>query len=248
MDNRINRETVLRSGKGVGFEFYRGERLVLASHLTWERIGLCLTTLLLVFTFRAWPTTQAETDPSVSVSSIYTPPVTTPKLHAREVIETPVAEIDWKPDDHAYVLRFQKVAMAEMDKYGIPASITLAQGLLESGAGKSTLARKSNNHFGIKCFSKSCSKGHCTNHSDDHHKDFFRIYPSAWSSYRAHSEFLSGKDRYAGLFKLDEQDYKGWAKGLSRAGYATDPEYAEKLVDIIELYRLHRLDKGLKVK
>lgn len=138
-----------------------------------------------------------------------------------------------------YVKRFAKVAQGEMQKYGIPASITLAQGLLESNAGKSPLASKNNNHFGIKCFSKKCKKGHCSNFSDDSHKDFFKVYPTAWDSYRAHSEFLQGK-RYQHLLK--ETNYQAWAHGLVKAGYATDQAYGKKLIRLIESLELHRYD------
>ncbi len=142
----------------------------------------------------------------------------------------------------AYVERFEKVAKSEMEKFGIPASITLAQGLLESNVGASRLATRNKNHFGIKCFSKRCGKGHCSNFTDDSHKDFFRIYRSAWESYRAHSKLLTAK-RYSKLYKLKKTDYKGWAKGLKKAGYATDPKYAEKIIALIEDLKLHQYDK-----
>jgi len=142
----------------------------------------------------------------------------------------------------AYIRKYAKVAQKEMELYGIPASITLAQGLLESNAGESRLAVKNNNHFGIKCFSRRCKKGHCSNFNDDHHKDFFRIYPSVWDSYRAHSKFLQA-DRYSRLFKLKPSDYKGWAHGLKKAGYATDPRYAYKLIALIEDLDLDQYDK-----
>lgn len=142
----------------------------------------------------------------------------------------------------AYVDQFKLVALAEMQAHGIPASITLAQGLLESGTGRSTLARKNHNHFGIKCFSKKCRKGHCSNHSDDHHKDFFRIFESPEESYRAHTEVLM-KDRYQKLFQLPITDYKSWSHGLRKAGYATDPRYGDKLVRMIEDLELWRYDK-----
>lgn len=140
-----------------------------------------------------------------------------------------------------YIQRFGPVAVKEMKKYGIPASITLAQGLLESNAGQSKLATLNNNHFGIKCFSQKCQAGHCSNHSDDSHKDFFRKYHSAWESYRAHSLFLQ-RARYQHLLELPQSDYKAWAKGLSEAGYATDPKYASKLICIIDALNLHRFD------
>lgn len=141
-----------------------------------------------------------------------------------------------------YIERFAPVAAAEMRKYGIPASITLAQGLLESNAGDSKLARKSNNHFGIKCFSKSCRRGHCVNFTDDSHKDFFVNYANIWGSYRAHSELLRGKKTYRHLFDLAATDYRGWARGLAEAGYATDKRYGDKLIVLIQQLNLHRFD------
>ena len=142
----------------------------------------------------------------------------------------------------AYVKRFAHVAQSEMRKYGIPASIKLAQGLIESNAGESRLSNRNNNHFGMKCFSRNCRKGHCSNFTDDSHKDFFRIYQSAWASYRAHSKMLGSK-RYRPLFKLDKTDYQAWAYGLKKAGYATDKRYAEKLINIIEELKLYEFDK-----
>ncbi|MFK8103041.1 MAG: glycoside hydrolase family 73 protein [Saprospiraceae bacterium] len=141
----------------------------------------------------------------------------------------------------AYLKRFAPVAIAEMKKYGIPASITLAQALLESNAGDSKLTQKNKNHFGIKCFSKKCKKGHCSNFMDDGHKDFFRKYNSSWDSFRDHSIFLSRK-RYQHLKELNTNDYVGWARGLKAAGYATDKRYAEKLIQLIEVFQLYDLD------
>ena len=141
-----------------------------------------------------------------------------------------------------YVQRYGPIAKEEMKKYGIPASITLAQGLLESNVGNSILASNFKNHFGIKCFEKGCKPGHCGNYSDDSHKDFFRKYNSVWESYRAHSIFLQ-KDRYQSLFKLSKKDYKSWAHGLKKAGYATDKRYAYKLIKLIEDLRLYQWDK-----
>lgn len=143
--------------------------------------------------------------------------------------------------EKAYIRRFQKTAREEMKRFGIPASIKMAQGLLESGAGKSTLAKRNNNHFGIKCFSKKCGKGHCSNHSDDHHKDFFVNYKSAWESWRSHSKLLNSK-HYKSL-QEHETNYEAWAYGLKKLGYATDPRYPEKLIKKIEKYQLHLLDK-----
>ena len=143
-----------------------------------------------------------------------------------------------------YVKRFALVAKAEMEKYGIPASIILAQGLIETNAGDSKLSIRNNNHFGMKCFSKKCRKGHCSNFTDDSHKDFFRKYKTAWESYRAHSHLLNGK-RYRHLKKLGTKDYKGWAKGLKKAGYATDKRYAEKLINLIETLQLDKFDQTI---
>ena len=140
----------------------------------------------------------------------------------------------------AYVRRFAGVARSEMDRYGIPASITLAQGLIESNAGDSRLSRQNNNHFGMKCFSKRCSKDHCSNFTDDSHKDFFRKYNTSWESFRAHSLLLMGK-RYRHLKKFGK-DYKKWAWGLKKAGYATDKRYAQKLIHIIEELKLYEYD------
>lgn len=142
----------------------------------------------------------------------------------------------------SYVSRYAPVAKIEQNLHGIPASITLAQGLLESDAGGSRLAKRNKNHFGIKCFSRTCAKGHCSNFTDDSHKDFFRAYKSAWESYRAHSLFLQ-KDRYKHLLKLEPTDYKAWANGLSKAGYATDKRYANKLINLIEALDLHQYDE-----
>ncbi|NUQ22696.1 MAG: glucosaminidase domain-containing protein [Saprospiraceae bacterium] len=141
----------------------------------------------------------------------------------------------------AYVERFHKVAQTEMLKFGIPASITLAQGLLESNVGESKLASNNNNHFGIKCFSRRCPKGHCSNYTDDSHKDFFRKYQSPWESYRAHSILLQ-KDRYKPLYELGRKDYRNWAHGLKKAGYATDAQYAEKLIATIQDLGLNQYD------
>ena len=145
-----------------------------------------------------------------------------------------------------YIKKYRELAVEEMKKYHIPASITLAQGLLESGAGQSTLARKSNNHFGIKCGSDW--NGKTVSHDDDARGECFRAYKHPKESYEDHSKFLAGRPRYASLFKLNITDYKGWARGLKKAGYATNPRYADQLIGIIEVYGLHQYDTkgGLK--
>lgn len=140
----------------------------------------------------------------------------------------------------AYIEKYKDIAIEQMKEHHIPASITLAQGLLESGAGMSELARRSNNHFGIKCHNDWTGKR--TYHDDDRRNDCFRVYKTVRDSYEDHSHFLL-RPRYSRLFKLDETDYKGWARGLKACGYATLSTYAERLIGIIELYDLHEYDK-----
>jgi len=177
---------------------------------------------------------NALTTPSTSTDLI--PP--TPKAMQMSLFQPTKTGNNKKQQQVAYIKRFAKIAQQEMHKYGIPASITLAQGLLESNAGSSTLVSTTNNHFGIKCFSKNCKKGHCSNFSDDSHKDFFRVFDTAWASYRAHSELLQSK-RYR---HLKNTTYQNWAKGLVKAGYATDPKYGEKLIGLIEQLDLYKYD------
>ena len=143
-----------------------------------------------------------------------------------------------------YIRKYAPLAVMEMHEYKIPASITLAQGILESGNGRSELASKSNNHFGIKCHKGW--KGERVYHDDDEKGECFRKYKYVQTSYKDHSKFLTGRKRYAGLFKLRKTDYKGWAKGLKKAGYATDRKYPKKLIKIIQDYRLHEFDKFTK--
>ena len=139
-----------------------------------------------------------------------------------------------------YIKLYLELAKQQEKKHNIPASITLAQGLHESNAGNSRLARNHNNHFGIKCFNRICKKDHCVNYHDDHHKDFFMNFKSVWACYNYRSQFLH-KDRYKHLMKLKKSDYKGWANGLQKAGYATDQNYAKNLIRTIEKYELHKL-------
>jgi len=140
-----------------------------------------------------------------------------------------------------YIAQYKDIAIAEMNKYGIPASIKLAQALLESGNGNSYLAREANNHFGIKC--GGVWKGKSVTRPDDRINDCFRVYDSPQQSFRDHSEFLL-RPRYAALFKLDKNDYKGWARGLKAAGYATNPRYPDLLIEMIERYHLDQYDRG----
>ncbi|MRT91374.1 glucosaminidase domain-containing protein [Ancylomarina sp. 16SWW S1-10-2] len=138
-----------------------------------------------------------------------------------------------------YIDKYKEIAIIEMNRTGIPASITLAQGLLESGNGESILATKANNHFGIKCHDWT---GPSIEIDDDRKDECFRKYKDPYQSYEDHSDFLTTRSRYAFLFKLKSTDYKGWAKGLKRAGYATHPRYAHMLIDIIEEEELFLFD------
>lgn len=138
-----------------------------------------------------------------------------------------------------YIQNYSAIAMDEMRSSKIPASITLAQGILESGAGKGRLSVEANNHFGIKCHGW---KGEKIYHDDDKSQECFRKYDHAYSSFQDHSEFLTGRSRYASLFRLRPDDYKGWAKGLRAAGYATDRKYPQKLIGLIERYELYKFD------
>lgn len=141
-----------------------------------------------------------------------------------------------------YINQYKDLAMSEMRRTGIPASITLAQGMIESDYGRSRLATEANNHFGIKCHSDW--KGPSITHHDDKRNECFRKYRKAEESYFDHSDFLTSTSRYGFLFELDEKDYKGWARGLKKAGYATNPDYANMLIRKIEEYELWRYDLG----
>ncbi|MEX0290057.1 MAG: glucosaminidase domain-containing protein [Flavobacteriaceae bacterium] len=150
-------------------------------------------------------------------------------------IKFPIASID------DYIATFSEIAQFEMKAYGIPASITLAQGILESGFGQGELTRKTNNHFGIKCHKGW--QGQYEKHDDDERGECFRKYNHPMYSFRDHSIFLSSRSRYASLFRLRRDDYKGWAKGLRAAGYATDRRYPQKLISFIERYELYKFDR-----
>lgn len=140
-----------------------------------------------------------------------------------------------------YIANFKDDAIKEMMMFNIPASITLAQGMLESGNGNSDLAIYANNHFGIKCHNEW--NGPTFTKDDDAKDECFRKYPTALDSYTDHSNFLKTRNRYAPLFELKRTDYKGWAKGLKKVGYATDPKYTHRLIDLIETYKLYEYDK-----
>lgn len=154
-----------------------------------------------------------------------------PVVYAQSVV--------WNQRYQDYFDTYRDVAIDQMLQYRIPASITLAQGVLESGAGRSELALKANNHFGIKCKGWT---GRTAYHDDDERNECFRAYNSVYESYKDHSVFLTTSQRYSRLFQLKITDYKGWAKGLKACGYATSPVYATKLINIIEVYKLYQYD------
>lgn len=148
-------------------------------------------------------------------------------------------------DSERYLQTYSAIAVEQMNKYGIPASITLAQGLLESGAGKSKLATEANNHFGIKADNRWDGETYSSFDNGNWHN--FRVYKNAEKSYEDHSLFLVNNSRYEALFKLDRKDYKGWATGLKNAYYAEDREYDKKLIGIIDRYGLHQYDNGTAI-
>ena len=154
---------------------------------------------------------------------------------------TTMAQMKWNSAYQSYIDQYKDLAIEQMLRYNIPASITLAQGLLESGAGRSDLTRNGNNHFGIKCHGWTGRKVY---HDDDEANECFRAYNNAKDSYEDHSRFLAKQSRYARLFTMPRTDYKGWARGLKACGYATNPQYANKLIQIIELYSLHKYDRA----
>ena len=151
------------------------------------------------------------------------------------------AQMRWNQTYQTYINQYKDLAIEQMLRYRIPASITLAQGLFESGAGRSDLVRQGNNHFGIKCHNWN---GPTQYHDDDAKGECFRVYQDARDSYEDHSKFLARQPRYSRLFQLSQTDYKGWARGLKSCGYATNPQYANKLIQIIELYKLFDYDKA----
>lgn len=138
-----------------------------------------------------------------------------------------------------YIAKYKNIAMSNMEIYGIPASIILAQGILESGAGRGDLANRANNHFGIKCHDWT---GESVRHDDDASQECFRKYNDPAESFKDHALFLTGRGRYSSLFSLPKENYQAWAKGLRKAGYATDPRYPQKLISYIQRYDLWRFD------
>ncbi len=163
-------------------------------------------------------------------------------LLAGAIAAQPADRLISTPD---YIDTYKDDAIREMIRSGVPASITLAQGILESASGNSPLAKYGKNHFGIKCHKGWTGKS--MRLDDDKPNECFRKYKNVDESFRDHSDFLSGKKRYAGLFELRPTDYKGWAKGLKSAGYATNPKYADLLIDLIERYELYDYDRFAKL-
>lgn len=189
--------------------------------------------------------TPPRTNKSVAAKKTITTkkPVATKKTNSngrQEVIESTSKTVVYSDVIFNYVDDFKDIAKGNMKTYGIPASIILAQGILESGAGRGELAKNSNNHFGIKCHTGWT--GETVRHDDDADQECFRKYKDPSESYKDHALFLTGRSRYASLFELEKDDYEAWAKGLRKAGYATDPKYPEKLISYIERYNLHQYD------
>jgi flagellum-specific peptidoglycan hydrolase FlgJ len=162
--------------------------------------------------------------------------VVTTTGNSPKVDHTPISSTDKVA---VYVHQYRTIAQYEMQNSGVPASIILAQGILESGAGQGDLTQRANNHFGIKCHGWAGDKVY---HDDDKKGECFRKYTHPSESFKYHSKFLTSRSRYASLFQLDKKDYKGWAKGLRKAGYATDPNYPSKLISLIERYQLNTYD------
>lgn len=200
-----------------------------------KKIAILITVVLLASCSSKRPIVRTKSSPTpMPVLSAADNKRKDMKLEATSVVRTYDAEIK------LYVENFQEIAKNNMKTHGIPASITLAQGILESGVGKGTLAKTANNHFGIKCHTGWT--GESVRHDDDALQECFRKYAHPAESYNDHSLFLTSRNRYSSLFKLDGGDYKSWANGLKTAGYATDVKYPEKLISIIERFELYKFD------
>jgi len=182
--------------------------------------------------------------PRIERKVVFTSQETTKKT--TEVIESTSKTTVTTDVVRNYISQYKETAKNNMRTHGIPASITLAQGILESGSGEGRLAKQANNHFGIKCHSNWT--GQTIKHDDDKSQECFRKYDDAADSFRDHSFFLTSRSRYGNLFKLPKDDYKSWAKGLRKAGYATDPKYPDKLITLIEKYSLHQYDQEVLEK
>ena len=203
---------------------------------------LCVICLVLLSSCRAKKNTIIATPTNTTTQSSMSG---AQQGAAKKLATAPVAKKKYTNVVEEYIVQFSEIAMQEMKQYGIPASITLAQGILESGSGKGRLAREANNHFGIKCHNW---KGARIYHDDDRKQECFRKYNDPNQSYRDHSLFLVDRKRYADLFKHKATDYKAWAKGLKKAGYATDPKYPAKLIAQIQKYNLDQYDHPRKAQ
>lgn len=186
------------------------------------------------------PTTPKTLIPNPSTTVTSKPIKPEQKNNENEIIASTSKTLVTSDIVRVYVSQYKEAAMLNMRNYGIPASIILAQGILESGAGKGDLALNANNHFGIKCHEGWT--GESVKHDDDSAQECFRKYDNPSESFKDHSLFLTGRSRYSELFAFSKADYKAWAKGLRAAGYATDPKYPDKLISYIERYHLDQYD------
>lgn len=201
---------------------------------------LCCVTALLISCGGSKKTTRTTTKTkTVSSRKTQVSREVTSVEKPKEVAKKPLAKVSYKEKVQNYIFEYASIAKHEMQQYGIPASITLAQGILESGAGYGELTSKAKNHFGIKCHDW---KGDRVYHDDDRSQECFRKYEKASESFRDHSLFLKNRKRYSKLFTYKQSDYKSWAYGLRAAGYATDKKYPVKLISIIERYKLYDYD------
>lgn len=191
-------------------------------------------------------TTRTVTHKPVVTTEKKTEPVKSSTQSSNETLEATSKVSATTITVTEYINQFKVVAQGNMKTYGIPASIILAQGILESGAGKGRLCLEANNHFGIKCHKEWT--GPTITHDDNAAQECFRKYSDPADSYRDHALFLTSRSRYNSLFQLDKLDYKGWAEGLKKAGYATDPKYPSKLIGLIERYQLNLFDEEVAGK
>ncbi len=192
-------------------------------------------------TTKATSIKKKETTASKAVVSQMSTNSTPTKKNGAEIDLVATSNVrTYEEEIKLYIANFNGIAKENMKSHGVPASITLAQGILESGAGKGKLALSANNHFGIKCHKEWT--GDSVKHDDDSEQECFRKYEQPQESYKDHSLFLTSRPRYASLFKLDKGDYQAWAKGLKAAGYATDVKYPDKLIGLIERFELYKFD------
>lgn len=234
-------------------DFSQAERLAFALTIAFVLGFFWLKSETIFPTSDATTTTATEDRHGIQSAEAAMPQPTQPGKKRKQHIESiapassiPASAAPANPDDlvpqdvQAYIKKWAPTAVAEQRRTGVPASITLAQAIIESYAGKSGLALSANNHFGIKCHEKGkCKAGHCINFTDDIDLDYFMVYQNAYKSFRAHSDFLQ-RPRYQ---PIHGKDWRGWCTGLQRAGYATDPKYAVKLIRTIEKYELYQYDE-----